>query len=115
REIRPRQLDHDPVRRLHRPLRQLSPDREGLELHGASLPAACAGPGRKLEVPGGAADRLKFTSTFPIGRSSIMAAKQPNILIIWGDDIGWFNISVYNHGVMGYRTLNIDRLAKEGT
>jgi arylsulfatase A-like enzyme len=43
-----------------------------------------------------------------------MAAQKPNILIIWGDDIGWFNISAYNHGVMGYRTPNIDRLAKEG-
>ncbi|HKD45847.1 MAG TPA: arylsulfatase, partial [Candidatus Angelobacter sp.] len=41
--------------------------------------------------------------------------KKPNILIIWGDDIGWFNISAYNHGIMGYRTPNIDRLAKEGT
>jgi arylsulfatase len=40
--------------------------------------------------------------------------KQPNILIIWGDDIGWFNLSAYNHGVMGYRTPNIDRVAKEG-
>lgn len=40
--------------------------------------------------------------------------KQPNILIIWGDDIGWFNISAYNHGIMGYRTPNIDRIAKEG-
>ena len=44
-----------------------------------------------------------------------MASKKPNILIIWGDDIGWFNVSAYNHGVMGYRTPNIDRLAKEGT
>jgi arylsulfatase len=43
-----------------------------------------------------------------------MATKQPNILVIWGDDIGWFNLSAYNHGVMGYRTPNIDRLAKEG-
>ena len=40
--------------------------------------------------------------------------KQPNILIIWGDDIGWFNISAYNHGIMGYKTPNIDRIAKEG-
>jgi len=44
-----------------------------------------------------------------------MPAKKPNILIIWGDDIGWFNISAYNHGIMGYRTPNIDRIAKEGT
>jgi arylsulfatase len=41
-------------------------------------------------------------------------ANKPNILIIWGDDIGWFNVSAYNHGIMGYRTPNIDRVAKEG-
>src|SRR5258705_6951600 len=40
--------------------------------------------------------------------------KKPNILIIWGDDIGWFNISANNNGIMGYRTPNIDRVAKEG-
>jgi len=39
---------------------------------------------------------------------------KPNILIIWGDDIGWFNPSCYHHGVMGYRTPNIDRIAREG-
>jgi arylsulfatase len=39
---------------------------------------------------------------------------KPNILIIWGDDIGVHNVSAYNHGVMGYRTPNIDRIAKEG-
>jgi arylsulfatase A-like enzyme len=42
------------------------------------------------------------------------STKQPNILILWGDDIGWFNISAYNHGLMGYRTPNIDRVAKAG-
>lgn len=40
--------------------------------------------------------------------------KKPNILIIWGDDIGWFNVSAYNLGTMGYRTPNIDRVANEG-
>ncbi len=39
---------------------------------------------------------------------------KPNILIIWGDDIGPFNISAYNMGVMGYETPNIDRIAREG-
>ncbi len=39
---------------------------------------------------------------------------KPNILIIWGDDIGWYNISHNNFGAMGYRTPNIDRLAREG-
>ena len=40
--------------------------------------------------------------------------KKPNIVVIWGDDIGVHNISAYNHGIMGYRTPNIDRLAREG-
>jgi len=39
---------------------------------------------------------------------------KPNILIIWGDDIGGFNISAYNLGMMGYKTPNIDRIAREG-
>jgi arylsulfatase A-like enzyme len=39
---------------------------------------------------------------------------KPNILILWGDDIGWWNVSAYNHGMMGYRTPHIDRIAKEG-
>ncbi|HEV7732602.1 MAG TPA: arylsulfatase [Candidatus Binatia bacterium] len=40
--------------------------------------------------------------------------RKPNILVIWGDDIGVFNISAYNLGGMGYRTPNIDRIAREG-
>jgi arylsulfatase len=40
--------------------------------------------------------------------------KKPNIVIIWGDDIGYWNISAYNQGMMGYKTPNIDRIAKEG-
>ncbi len=43
-----------------------------------------------------------------------VAADKPNILVIFGDDIGWYNTSAYNQGVMGYRTPNIDRIAKEG-
>ena len=43
-----------------------------------------------------------------------MATKQPNILILWGDDIGIWNISHFSHGMMGYRTPNIDRVANEG-
>jgi arylsulfatase len=46
--------------------------------------------------------------------SAQAADKKPNILIIWGDDIGQFNLSAYNMGMMGYKTPNIDRLAKEG-
>ena len=42
------------------------------------------------------------------------AADKPNIVVIWGDDIGESNISVYSFGLMGYKTPNIDRIAKEG-
>ncbi len=40
--------------------------------------------------------------------------KKPNILVIMADDVGYWNISAYNRGMMGYRTPNIDRLAHEG-
>jgi arylsulfatase len=39
---------------------------------------------------------------------------KPNILVVWGDDIGRDNISAYSLGIMGYKTPNIDRIAKEG-
>lgn len=41
-------------------------------------------------------------------------AKKPNILVIFGDDIGIWNLSCYSGGMMGYRTPNIDRIAQEG-
>ncbi len=43
-----------------------------------------------------------------------MPKSKPNILVIWGDDIGQSNLSCYTHGLMGYQTPNIDRIAKEG-
>src|SRR5262245_49436425 len=48
--------------------------------------------------------------------SAVAAAQQkkPNILVMFGDDVGFWNVSVYNRGMMGYRTPNIDRIAKEG-
>jgi arylsulfatase len=46
--------------------------------------------------------------------NTISAQKKPNILIIWGDDIGISNVSAYSNGLMGYTTPNIDRVAKEG-
>lgn len=48
------------------------------------------------------------------GTSGRNGQTKPNILVIWGDDIGITNLSCYSHGVMGYRTPNIDRLAREG-
>jgi arylsulfatase A-like enzyme len=59
--------------------------------------------------------------TFVVAASLVLVSnpaaaqdKKPNILVIWGDDVGWFNISAYNNGMMGYRTPNIDRIASEG-
>jgi len=46
--------------------------------------------------------------------TSVFAQKKPNILVIWGDDIGQSNISAYTFGLVGYQTPNIDRIAKEG-
>src|SRR5215471_7878456 len=48
------------------------------------------------------------------GTSSFAQEKKPNILFIMGDDIGWYNPSIYNRGDMGYETPNIDRIGKEG-
>ena len=42
------------------------------------------------------------------------AQDRPNVLVIWGDDIGWSNVTAYGQGVMGYSTPNIDRIAEEG-
>ncbi|MEY2852885.1 MAG: hypothetical protein RL030_17, partial [Pseudomonadota bacterium] len=42
------------------------------------------------------------------------AGRKPNILVLWGDDIGQFNVSAYNLGMMGFKTPNIDSIAKEG-
>ena len=55
---------------------------------------------------------LLVGSGFSAGIAS--AAEKPNIVVIWGDDIGESNISAYSFGLMGYKTPNIDRLAKEG-
>jgi arylsulfatase A-like enzyme len=60
---------------------------------------------------------LRFLLLAALAATPLLASAQgskPNILVIWGDDIGGFNISAYNQGVMGYKTPNIDSLAKEG-
>jgi arylsulfatase A-like enzyme len=44
----------------------------------------------------------------------VARTNKPNILVLRGDDIGWWNLSAYNHGTMGYRTPNIDRIGREG-
>ena len=60
-------------------------------------------------------DSTRSCSTPPAPAAQQQQQQQrPNILVIWGDDIGWFNISAYNHGMMGYQTPNLDRIAREG-
>ncbi len=49
-----------------------------------------------------------------VALATLAQAKKPNILVIFGDDVGYWNVSAYNHGMIGYRTPNIDRLAKQG-
>ena len=49
-----------------------------------------------------------------VPRAAFAQAKKPNILVIWGDDIGLANVSAYSSGVMGFETPNIDRIGKEG-
>src|SRR4051794_4995021 len=56
-----------------------------------------------------------FTPAAQAPASAQQPQPKPNILVIMGDDIGYWNISAYNRGVMGYRTPNIDRIAAEGT
>jgi arylsulfatase len=61
---------------------------------------------------------LAASVAFAVTLLSPMAAsaqqQKPNILVLWGDDVGYWNVSAYNHGMMGYKTPNIDRIAKEG-
>jgi arylsulfatase len=81
-----------------------------------SQAAACA---ESKSCGTGKASRSAFLSATTTGivtssAASAQAGKKPNIVIIWGDDIGQSNISAYTMGLMGYRTPNIDRVAKEG-
>ena len=57
---------------------------------------------------------LALAATFLLAGIANAQDKKPNILVIWGDDIGYWNVSAYNLGMMGYRTPNIDRIAKGG-
>jgi len=63
---------------------------------------------------GALAKALQGVVVVAVFGTTAIAADRPNIVIIWGDDIGRSNISAYTHGLMGYQTPNIDRLADEG-
>ena len=57
---------------------------------------------------------LAVTATAASAPAFAQQQQKPNILVIMADDIGYWNISAYNRGMMGYRTPNIDRIANEG-
>ena len=59
-------------------------------------------------------DATQKTQKKDATKKAAASGKKPNILVIWGDDIGTWNISHNNRGMMGYMTPNIDRIAKEG-
>ena len=82
-----------------------APTRRNILLGSSALVAATA-------ITSGALAQAQKASPAPAPVSS--TSRKPNILMIMADDIGWFNVSAYNLGVMGYRTPNIDRIAKEG-
>ncbi|MBY3325693.1 arylsulfatase [Rhizobium laguerreae] len=70
---------------------------------------------RQILLGGGSAIALAaFCPVASIPALAQAGAKKPNILVIFGDDIGWWNTSAYNRGQMGYQTPNIDRIADEG-
>lgn len=50
----------------------------------------------------------------PAAKETNTTARKPNIVFIWGDDIGQTNLSIYSRGLMGYHTPNIDRIGQEG-
>src|SRR4029453_70490 len=86
--------------------RQRSLNRRNILLAGTALAAASAiGSGG-----GGPTPPAQQAPAAP----APAAGRRPNILVIFGDDIGQTNISAYSFGVMGYRTPNIDRIAREG-
>src|SRR5436190_17838244 len=84
-------------------LKKSTPNRRNILLAGTTLAAASALAQNSVQVA--QAQQRPAVST---------GSNNPNILFIMGDDIGWFNVSAYNMGIMGYRTPNIDRIGREG-
>lgn len=94
--------------------KKVAPERDGTKsafnrrnvlLSGASL--------LTLSVAGASGSRAQDTKAADTP-STPSGSNKPNILVLWGDDIGIANVSAYSNGLMGYETPNIDRIAKEG-
>jgi len=82
----------------------------GLVVVGAFLGFAAA----TVDLSGTVAAAPSSPASLAATASGVQAEKKPNILVIFGDDIGQTNISAYSMGLMGYHTPNIDRIAREG-
>jgi len=82
--------------------------RRNILLGSSSLVAAAA------ITSGALAQAQKAAPATPTPAPAAASGRKPNILVIFGDDVGQTNISAYSFGVSGYRTPNIDRIAKEG-
>jgi arylsulfatase len=92
---------HDAVSRAARHDKD-EPSRRNILLAGTTLAAASA-------IGAAAATRIAQAQ-----QQTTTSGQKPNILVIWGDDVGIANVSAYSFGLMGYKTPNIDRIAREG-
>jgi arylsulfatase A-like enzyme len=91
--------------------------RRNLLLAGTAFTAAAAVPAVAQQKPAAAAQKKPAAGAQPkpaAKPAQAQSGQKPNILVIMGDDIGLTNVSAYSMGLMGYRTPNIDRIAKEG-
>ena len=84
-----------------------------LELNKATLTDPCRQALPELKKLKEEALRIRLAQSEK-AKAAASSGKKPNILVIWGDDVGQSNISAYTKGLMGYQTPNIDRIAKEG-
>ncbi len=101
-------------RKERQPLDSVS--RREMLLTGTSVLAATGLASPSLISPAEAQQKKPAAQQKPATQpaSAAQTGQKPNILAIWGDDIGMWNISYNNRGMMGYRTPNIDRIANEG-
>ena len=78
--------------------------------------ACCSETGRAAGIAGAPTGAMLALAARnqEVADKGAASGKRPNIVVIWGDDIGQFNVSAYNLGMMGFKTPNIDRIAREG-
>src|SRR3954451_10897530 len=91
--------------------------RRGMLLGGSAAVVAAASGGVQLaqaQTPAQSPAQTSAPSTATPAAPAAGGARRPNIVVIWGDDVGYWNLSHNNRGMMGFRTPNIDRIFQEG-